>query len=156
MAPPTGVRPLIATVAPPAAEHLPFAIPGSVEGERTGDVVGAVKGCQDRVVSPEKRTGLSGVSAGKGCQDRTVSAQNRPALPGVSVVNPCQDRTLSPQTPAETPARTPAETPAPNARAGREPQNPRIPEDPPTPLAGGQDTDSILVEETFVCPVSSK
>jgi hypothetical protein len=152
VAPPAGVRPLIATVAPPADEHLPFAMPGSVEGERTGEVVGAVKGCQDRMVSLENRPALSGVSAGKGCQDRTVSAQNRPALSGVSVVNPCQDRTLSPQTPAETPARTPAETPAetpartpartpaetpaPNARAGREPQNPRIPEHPPPPLSG--------------------
>jgi hypothetical protein len=97
VAPPAGVRPLIATIAPPEDEHLPFAIPGSVEGERTGEVVGAVKGCQDRMVSPENRPALSGVSAGKGCQDRTVSAQNRPA----------QDRTLSPQTPAETPGETP-------------------------------------------------
>ena len=148
VAPPAGVRPLIATIAPPGDEHLRFAIPG--EGERTGEVVGAVKGCQDGMVSPENRPALSGVSAGKGCQDRTVSAQNRPTLSGASVGNPCQDRTPSPQTPAETPARTPAETPAPNARAGWEPQNPRIPEDPPTPLAGGQDTDSILVEETYV------
>ncbi len=150
VAPPAGVRPLVATVAPPADEHVPFAIPGSVEGERSGDVVGAATGSQDRMVSPENRPALSGVSAGKGCQDRTVSAQNRPALSGVSALNPCQGRTLSPQTPAITPAITPAETPAPIARAGREPQNPRIPEDPPTPLAGGQDTDSILVEQTYV------
>ena len=100
VAPPAGARPLIATVAPPADEQLPFAIPGSAEGERTGDVVAAVNGCQERKVSSENRPALSGVSARKGCQDRTVSAQNRPALSGVSVVNPCQDRTLSPQTPA--------------------------------------------------------
>jgi hypothetical protein len=154
VAAPAGVRPLIATVAPPEDEHLTFAIPVSVEGEQTGEVVGAVKSGQDRMVSPENCPPLTGVSAGKGCQARAVSAQNRPALSGVSVVNPCQGRTLSPQTPAETPAETPAitpaETPAPIARAGREPQNPRIPEDPPTPLPGGQDTDSILVEETFV------
>jgi hypothetical protein len=136
VAPPGGVSPLIATIAPPADEHLPFEISGSVERERSGEVVGGVKGCQDRMVSPE----------------------NRPASSGVSALNPCQDRTLPPQTPAETPAETPAitpaitpaETPAPIARAGREPQNPRIPEDPPTPLSGGQDTDSILVEETYV------
>ena len=157
VAPPARVRPpiaTIATIAPPADEHVPFAITGSVEGERTGHVAGTATRSQDRRVSPENRPVLSGVSTGKGCQDRTVSAQNRPALSGVSALNPCQDRTLSPQTPAETPAetpaRTPAETPAPNAGAGREPQNPRIPEDPPTPLSAGQDTDSILVEQTYV------
>ena len=146
VAPPAGVRPLIATIAPPEDEHLPFATPGSVEGEQTGEAVGAVMGGQDRMVSPENCPAPSGVPAGKGCQARAVPAQNRPALSGVLALNPCQGRTLSPQTPAE----TPAITPAPIARAGREPQNPRIPEDPPTPLAGGQDTDSIMVEEAFV------
>jgi hypothetical protein len=39
VAPPAGVRPLIATIVPPEDEHLPFAIPGSVEGERTGETI---------------------------------------------------------------------------------------------------------------------
>ena len=33
---------------------------------------------------------------------------------------------------------------------GREPQNPRIAEDLPTPLAGGLSPDSILIEQTYV------
>jgi hypothetical protein len=35
-------------------------------------------------------------------------------------------------------------------RAGREPQNPRTGEDPPTPLAGGLSADSILIEQTYI------
>ena len=47
-----------------------------------------------------------------------------------------QDTFRAPTPRHETPAKTPAETPAANARAGREPQNPRTREDPPTPLQG--------------------
>jgi len=39
-------------------------------------------------------------------------------------------------------------TPAPNARAGREPQNPRTL--PPQPPEGGSVTDSIVIEETYL------
>ncbi|MGH3265340.1 MAG: DnaA N-terminal domain-containing protein [Trebonia sp.] len=79
-------------------------------------------------------------------QERTVSTENHPALSGVQAVNPGQRRTLSRQTPAETPAQTPAA----NARTGREPQNPRTTADPPNPLAGGLDTDTIVVDEIYV------
>ena len=61
-----------------------------------------------------------------------------------------QDQTLFELAPLETPAKTPAETPAPNARAGREPLNPRTREDPPSPPEGGSSPDSIIVEETYV------
>ena len=91
----------------------------------------------------------AGVSPRKGGRGRTLSQQNRPASAGVSVLKAGADRTLSRETPAETPARTPAETPAPNARAGREPQNPRT-LDPPSPPEGGSVADQVLVEETYL------
>jgi hypothetical protein len=69
VAPPASARPLIATIARPADEPLPLAISGSAVGERTGEVVSAAKGCQDRMVSPENRPALSGVSAGKGFRE---------------------------------------------------------------------------------------
>jgi hypothetical protein len=103
VAPPTGARPLVATVTPAGGPGNP-------------------------------------------CQERTVSLENSPALSGLPALNPGQDRTVSMETPAE----TPAQTPAPNARAGREPQNPRTTADPPTPLAGGLRSDSIIVEETYL------
>jgi hypothetical protein len=65
-----------------------------------------------------------------------------------------QDQTLfelSPlESPAQTPAKTPAETPAANARAGREPLNPRTREDPPSPPGGGSGPNAIVVEESYV------
>jgi|GEM_PF-5177385 len=94
--------------------------------------------------SAENSPILTGVSVNGG-QDRTLSAQNRPALTGVSQPKRGQDRTLF----AETPAQTPAETPAPNARAGREPQNPRT-DHPPGPPEGGNRADSMLIEEVYV------
>ena len=71
-----------------------------------------------------------------------------PVVTGVSDPKGGQDQTLfdlAPiESPAQTPAKTPAETPAPNARAGREPLNPRIREDPPNPPEGGSPPGSIL------------
>jgi len=138
--PPAGARPLVAGMRPGVAAELGAGKDSSREG----------KGGQDRTVSAEKcpvRTVVSGV---KGGQDRTVSGENCPAGTGVSVLKGGQDRTLFELPPLETPAQRAAETPAPNARAGREPQNPRIPEDPPSPPAGGSRSDSILVEQTYV------
>lgn len=96
----------------------------------------------------------NGAGAGvKGGQARTVLVQKCPVVTGVSHVKGGQDRTLFdlpvPETPAERAAQTPAETPAPNARAGKEPQNPRT-EDPPNPPEGGSPPDSIVVEQTYV------
>lgn len=96
--------------------------------------------------APRNRPALSGVASGNPCQDQTVPAEKRPPLSGVSTRKPCQAQTLWPQTPAE----TPAQTPAPYVRVGREPQNPSTTADPPTPLAGGLASDSIVVEETYV------
>jgi hypothetical protein len=144
LAPPGGARPLLASVTPPVDEQMSLGVPERAEGELSDQVLGAVKGGQDRTVSPENRPALSGVSGVKGCQDRTVSPQNRPASSVVSVRNPCQDRTVS----SQTPAKTPAKTPAPNAPAGREPQNPRT--HPPNPPEGGSGADRVLVEENYV------
>jgi hypothetical protein len=116
-------------------------------------VAAAAAGTRRRAVPPAGARPLLATVVGSGgepvlsakpCQDRTVSARKHPAMSGVSSANPGQDRTVLP----ETPARTPAETPAPNARAGREPQNPRT--SPPCPPVGGTGHDSLVVEESFV------
>jgi hypothetical protein len=140
VAPPPRQRPLLAsvtaapTVAQPAGaevdEGQPFARANrSLDGTGSG---------HDHPVS-------AGVSPRKGGAGRTLSQQNRPASAGVSVLKAGADRTLS----RETPAKTPAKTPAPNARAGREPQNPRT-LDPPSPPERGSVADEILVEETYL------
>jgi hypothetical protein len=123
--PPAGARPLMASAAVPVArdEQDVQAVPAEVAADARGHAAGAVKGGQDRTVSTRKGPVLTGVSEAKGGQDRTVSG--------------------------ETPAQTPAQTPAPNARAGREPQNPRT-TDPPNPPDGGSLADRVLVEQTHV------
>ena len=112
------------------------------------------KGGQDRTHTAGNSPILTGVSGAKGGHDRTVPPEKCPVLTGVSAPKGGQDQTLfelAPiESPAQTPAKTPAETPAPNARAGREPLNPRIRKDPPSPPEGGSPPDSILIEETYV------
>ena len=143
--PPRGSRPLVATVAGPS--------PSDGFPREQGSTSGA-KGGQDRTAGAGNRPVLTRVSGAKGGQAQTVSVHNRPVVTGVWAANGGQDRTLfdllEVGTPAQKAAETPAETPAPNARAGREPQNPRIPEHPPCPLGGGSPPDSIFVEETYV------
>jgi len=123
--PPAGARPLMATVPVSLAGEdqqlvpVPAEIATNADGRADADV--------------------------KGGQDRTLPGQNRPVLTGVSAVKGGQDRTVS----GETPAETPAKTPAPNARAGREPQNPRTLH-PPNPPEGGSAADRVLVEETYL------
>jgi len=94
------------------------------------------------------------VASAKGGQDRTLRDGNGPIVTGVSTAKPGQDRTLfelaAVETPAQRAAETPAETPAPCARAGREPQNPRNREDPPSPPAGGSSPDSMIIEQTYI------
>jgi DnaA N-terminal domain len=149
VAPPAGVRPLVAT--PPEEEH-PNHVVKPVDADPAPQPRGGGKGGQDRTLCAENGPGLSGVRGGKGCQDRTVTAQNRPGLSGISALNPCQDRTVS----LENPAENPSENPAPIARAGREPQNPRTQEDPPNPPKGGSGADQILVEQTYVTECGRK
>ncbi|MGI8559080.1 MAG: hypothetical protein ACR2ND_12385 [Solirubrobacteraceae bacterium] len=138
--PPAGARPMLATVASPAA-GVAAADPGW-SAELGGD---------DPAAPPsQNRPVLTEVSDIKGGQGRTVSEQNCPARSGVSAPKGGQDRTLFDPPAIETPAQTPAETPAANARAGRDPQNPRI-EDPPNPPGpGGSGADSMIVEQTYV------
>jgi hypothetical protein len=147
-APPAGARPLLAAVAG-AAPHEVDAHEGAPAnaGWRGGGDGGRVAGAENRPV-------LTGVGEPNGGQDRTVPAQNCPVLPGLSGAKGGQDRTLFDEPPTENPAQTgaenPAENPAANARAGREPQNPRTPEDPPTPLAGGRSARSMMIEQTVI------
>jgi hypothetical protein len=144
VAPPTGARPLIASAASPAA--------AAQVDEPAAEAAG--KGGQDRTVPAGKGPILTGVSAQRGGHDRTVRAEKCPVVTGVSCSKGGQDQTLfdlaPPETRAQTPAKTPAETPAPNARAGREPLNPRTRKDPPSPPEGGSPPGSILIEETYV------
>jgi DnaA N-terminal domain len=138
--PPSGQRPLLAgvTAAPAVAQ------PASAEVDQ-GQPVARANGGSDRTASGHDRPVIAGVSPRNPGAGRTLSHQNRPATAGVSVLKAGADRTLS----RETPAKTPAETPAPNARAGREPQNPRT-LDPPSPPGGGSVADEMLVEETYL------
>jgi hypothetical protein len=110
--PPVKARPLMAGVAAPLAakRHDLDPVPTEIAAEARAH---AARG-------------------GMGGQDRTVSTRKGPVLTGISQAKGGQARAVSPETPAETPAKTPA----PNARAGREPQNPRT-TDPPAPLTGG-------------------
>jgi len=85
-------------------------------------------------VSSGKGPILTGVSSGKGPILTGVSGRKGPNLSGVSDENP---------------AKTPPETRPPNARAGREPLNPRI-RNPPNPPEGGSPPDSLLMEQTYV------
>jgi hypothetical protein len=140
--PPAGARPLVAT----SSDHAATALEASTAAGE--------KGGQDRTLPQGNRPILTGVSSAKGGHDRTVPDQNCPVLAGVSSVKVGQDRTLfelgPPKTPAETPAETPAKTPAPNARAGKEPQNPRTKGDPPSPPGGGSALGSVTIEQTYV------
>jgi DnaA N-terminal domain len=144
LAPQAGAHPLIASATSPAGAS-------SVQESATE---AAGKGGQDRTLTSGNRPILTGVSDAKGGQDQTVPGENCPVVTGVSDAKGGQDQTLfelAPlERPAETPAKTPAETPAANARAGREPLNPRTREDPPSPPEGGSPPDSILIEETYV------
>ena len=129
---------------PPAAdgaqdvEALPPRLP-----QARGHGVGAERAVRIGRFRP-KASGPDRGFRAKGGQDRTLSGEPSGGA-GVSAVKGGQDRTVSP----ETPAKTPAETPAPNARAGREPQNPRTLH-PPSPPEGGSGAERVLVEETYL------
>jgi len=139
VAPPAGARPLVAAAS--SEREAIAAEPSTADTSKGGHV---------RTVQPAKCPAVTEVSEPKVGHDRTVSAANCPDLTGVSTSKGGQDRTLFDLEPSETPAETPAKTPAPNARAGREPLNPRTGEHPPNPPAGGSSPDEILVEEAYV------
>jgi hypothetical protein len=146
VAPPAGQRPLVASVSSTAAtaarEHAGSEV-GEIDSRGEDRLVRAVKGGGDRTLSAQNRPVGGGVSPRKGAADRTLSRENRPSGGGVLVAKGAAERTLSP----ETPPKTPPKTPPPNARAGKEPQNPRT--HPPSPPEGGG-ADSVVIEETFV------
>ena len=131
VAPPSGQRPLLASVtAPPAVAQ-----PASADIDQAQPVARA-NGGPDRTVSGQNRPVTAGVSRRKGGAGRTLSHQNRPASAGVSVLKAGADRTLSRETPAQTPAKPRQKPRRPTrARVG----NPRTPEPltPPAPLEGG-------------------
>jgi hypothetical protein len=130
--PPSGSRPLVATTGGTATSGASAERPDAA----------ATKSGQERTVSAEQWPVRAGVSDAKGGQDRTVSARNCPVRTGVSTSKGGQDRTLFDQTPAQ--------TPAPNARTGKEPQNPRTKKDPPSPPEGGSSLGSVIIEQTFL------
>jgi hypothetical protein len=144
VAPPAGARPLLATVARSAADEI------DADGGALADSFGPGDGCGGRIAGAEKRSAVTGISGPNGGQDRTVSEQNCPVVPGVSGAKGGQNRTLFDGQPAENPVEKGAENPAAIARAGREPQNPRTGEDPPTPLSGGQSGRSMMIEQTYI------
>jgi hypothetical protein len=148
VAPPRGARPLLVAVARLAPDDI------DANGSAPADSAECRDGGGPSTVGPENRLAVTGVSEPNGGQDRTLSTDNCPVVPGVSAAKGGQDRTLFDPQPAENPPETgaenPAENPAANARAGREPQNPRIPEHPPIPLAGGRPSRSMMIEQTFI------
>jgi hypothetical protein len=131
VAPGAAARPLMAPAKAPAVTDADETAPAAAAGGHGN------------------RPGLSGVSTVNPGQDRTVSGRKGPGLSGVSGVNPGQGRTVSrPETPPQTPPETPPETPPPNARTGREPQNPRTA--PPTPRPGGSGAGTVTIVEDYV------
>jgi hypothetical protein len=156
-APRPGARPLIATArAPqPASEDqldLPVtpnetpadeAAARNQKGPESTGVPALPDPGQNRTVSAQKGPRLSGVSTSNPGQNQTVSPVKGPGLSGVSTLNPGQNRTVC--------GETPPQTPPPNARAGREPQNPRIRKDPPNPPEGGSHQ-LISIVEAYLTP----
>jgi hypothetical protein len=138
--PPSGQRPLLVSVTGAPA----IARPASSEIDQ-GQLVARAHAGPDRTVSGDNGPVTAGVSPRMGSTGRTLSHQDRPASAGVLVGKGGAVRTLC----SETPAKTPAETPAPNARGGREPQDPRTVH-PPSPPEGGSVADEIIVQETYV------
>jgi hypothetical protein len=82
----------------------------------------------------------AGVSVNTG-QTRTVSSTRGATLAFGRAVNPGQDRTVCPET-----RQKPRQ---PNARAGREPQNPGT-VNPPSPPEGGRTAGEVFVDESYV------
>ena len=137
--PPAGTSPLLAPVAPPASAVR------ADEAQRRAD-----PGDRGSREAPDGKCPVrTGISAGKGGQDKTVDEENCPVWSGVSPPKGRQGGTLFELSAPENLAQNPGENPAANARAGREPQNPRI-EDPPTPLGGGSRPRSLIVEQIYV------
>jgi hypothetical protein len=149
VAPPAGQRPLLASVSSAAAttaQERPGSEVDDVDSHAEDRIVEAVRGGGDRAPSARNRPVGGGVSRGKGAAGRTHSGHNRPVSGGVSLRKGAAGRTVS----SVTPPQTPPETPPPNARAGREPKNPRASQHPPTPLKGGSAARSVLIEETYL------
>ena len=112
---------------PGARPLLAAAASGAGAGAQNGPILSEV--------SAGKGPVAGGVSTPKGPIPSRVSHGMGPILSGVSPSNP---------------AKTPPQTPPPNARAGREPTNPRSKKHPPTPLEGGSQDRRVDLEETYI------
>jgi hypothetical protein len=125
-APPRSARPLMAAARrlPPASEQLSLPTPAG------------------HTAAPDRADADPSPGVENPPQSRTVSPSKGPGLTGVSALNPGQNRTVSGQTPPE--------TPPPNARAEREPQNPRTKNDPPSPPEGGSLAGFALIVEDYL------
>jgi len=130
-------RPLVASARPfrtdKASSSPDTPSPSRPAAAEPSSRLGAANPGQIRRVTNPKGPDGGGVPIPNPAQDRTVSAPNPPGVGGVCTVNPAQERTLSSQTPPE----IAPETQPSNARAGREPRNPRTDNHPPDPPEGG-------------------
>ena len=147
VAPPVAAWPLLAAIAGSAADEIDAC------GEAQTDSVGRDDGGGGEIPSSENRPALTGVSEPNGGQDRTVPELNCPGVPGVSVAKGREDTTLFDgrrRKPRRKRGRKPRQKARRPTRAGREPQNPGTPGGPPTPLAGGRPTRSMMIEQTYI------
>ena len=118
VAPPSGQRPLLASVtAAPAGAQ-----PGSAEIDQGQPVARANSGL-DQTVSGHDRPVTAGVSPRKGGAGRTLSQRNRPASAGVSVLKAGADRDTFARNPVTNPGKNPGAQRA-RGEGTPEPQNP--------------------------------
>ena len=118
VAPPSGQRPLLASVTAAPAVAQP-----AIADIDQAQPVARANGSRDRTVSGQDRPVTAGVSPRKGGAGRTLSHQNRPASAGVSVLKAGADRTLSRGNPGRNPGRNPGAQRA-RGEGTPEPQNP--------------------------------
>jgi hypothetical protein len=130
---PDGVSPARPSRAVPPAEARPLL--ASVRSAADGQG----RDARYQARGSKKSAGIDTVSASKGAVAGTV-------CPGKGA----STRTvLKERAPKRAPKRAP-QTPPPNARTGREPQNPRTQKDPPAPLWHESSTGSLAVEESYL------
>ena len=129
---------------PPAARSL--LAPVATAGESAA--AAPVRTASDRLDQSAKGPDLSGVFGAKCPDPGGVSVRKGPDLNGVSPGKCPVSSGVSAPPVAKTPPRTPPKNPPPNARAGREPLNPRT-LDPPSPPEGGSIPTSITIEQEY-------
>jgi hypothetical protein len=123
----------------------PVVQPGRRSAPRRGvrPLVAAVRAVPSSDAIEETAAGVCPVE-GNGPALSGVSRQTGPILSGVSGATGPEPSGVS----GANPAQTPPETPPPDARAGREPLNPRT-QAPQTPQKGGAGEPEVFIEESY-------